>query len=137
MWRPVVPPRGRSCCFFWVGLVGLAAVLLTGFRLSPVHVVVSLTTLQVVLHEAVDDSRPAMAVGPGEHAMVLPTSQESAPTGAGTAVGTLHDSRRTTAVVPAHRPVVVLGHDSAAARVSMAIMAASMAYMFAAMQMMR
>jgi hypothetical protein len=84
-----------------------------------------------------NDSKPAMAVGPGKHAMVVPRPQESAPAGAGTAVGTLHGSRRTTAVVPAHRPLVVLGHDSAAARVSMAIMAASMAYMFAAMQMMR
>lgn len=34
------------------GLTALAAVLLTGIRLGPVQVVFSLTTMQVVLHEA-------------------------------------------------------------------------------------
>jgi hypothetical protein len=34
------------------GLIGLAAVLLTGVRLSPVRLVLSLTVMQVVLHEA-------------------------------------------------------------------------------------
>jgi hypothetical protein len=34
------------------GLTGLAAVLLTGVRLSPAQVVLSLTTMQVFLHEA-------------------------------------------------------------------------------------
>jgi hypothetical protein len=84
-----------------------------------------------------DDSRPAMAVGPSDHVVVVPRPRESAPTGAGTGVGTLHDSRPTTAVVHGHSPMVALMHDSAAARVSMAVMAASMAYMFAAMQLMR
>ena len=84
-----------------------------------------------------NDSRPAMAVGPAEQAAVVPAPQASAPGGASAAVGTLHDSRRSTAVVPGDRQVVVLGHDSPAARLSMAIMAASMAYMFAAMQLMR
>jgi hypothetical protein len=84
-----------------------------------------------------DDSRPAMAVGPGDHAVVVPAPRESGPGGTGAAVGTLHDSRRSTAVATGRRQVVVLGHDSAAARVSMAVMAASMAYMFAAMQLMR
>jgi len=83
------------------------------------------------------DSRPTMAVGPGEHPAVVPTPpRESEPGGAGTAVGTLHDSRRSTAVVPGRHRVVVIGHDSAATRFSMAVMAASMAYMFAAMQLM-
>jgi hypothetical protein len=86
-----------------------------------------------------DDSRPAMAVGPGDRAIAVPTPRESTPAGAsaGAGVGTLHDSRRTAAAVHAPSPVVVLMHDSAAARFSMAVMAASMAYMFAAMQLMR
>jgi hypothetical protein len=34
------------------GLIGQAAVLLTGVRLSPVRVILSLSTMQVALHEA-------------------------------------------------------------------------------------
>jgi hypothetical protein len=84
-----------------------------------------------------DDSRPAMSVGPRDHAVIVPAPEALASAGAGTAVGTLHASRATTGVELGHRPAVVLGHSSAATRVSMAIMAASMAYMFAAMQLMR
>ena len=47
------------------GLIGLAAVLLTGVRLSPVRVAVSLATMQVVLHEVfMGLSVPAACVMP-------------------------------------------------------------------------
>jgi hypothetical protein len=42
---------GPVVLLFLAGLVSLAAVLLTGTRLSPVRVGVSLTAMQVVLHE--------------------------------------------------------------------------------------
>ena len=42
---------GPVALLLLAGLVGLAAVLLTGGRLGPVRVGVSLTTMQVVLHE--------------------------------------------------------------------------------------
>jgi hypothetical protein len=45
------PTPGPGVLLLLVGLIGLAAVLLTGVRLSPVRVVVSLTVMQVVLHE--------------------------------------------------------------------------------------
>lgn len=63
--------------------------------------------------------------------------QKSADTGSGVALATVHDSKRTTAVTAAQGKVVVLAQDPPAARASMAVMAASMAYMFAAMQLMR
>jgi len=48
-----------------VGLIGLAAVLLTGARLSPVRVGVSLAAMQVCLHEAfMWMSAPAACVMP-------------------------------------------------------------------------
>ena len=53
------------------------------------------------------------------------------------ALATVHDSKRTTAITAAQGKVVVLAQDPPAARASMAVMAASMAYMFAAMQLMR
>lgn len=43
---------GPAALLILAALIGLAAVLLTGARLSPVRVVVSLTAMQVVLHEA-------------------------------------------------------------------------------------
>lgn len=43
---------GPVVLFFLAGLTGLVAVLLTGAKLSPVRVGVSLTAMQVVLHEA-------------------------------------------------------------------------------------
>lgn len=43
---------GPAALLILAALIGLAAVLLTRARLSPVRVVVSLTAMQVVLHEA-------------------------------------------------------------------------------------
>jgi hypothetical protein len=85
-----------------------------------------------------DDSKPAMAVGPVESAM--PATAEgpgfdSEPTTAG---GLLVTAKPATAVE--HRATeafVNLAQDSLTARIGMAVMAASMAYMFAAMQLMR
>jgi hypothetical protein len=84
-----------------------------------------------------DDSKPAMAVGPGDRTVVVPVASGSVTASANlatipqrVAVGVLDDAK------PA-RAIVHLGHDSPAARAGMAIMAASMAYMFAAMQLMR
>ena len=72
-----------------------------------------------------DDSVPAMAVGPSDHANVVPTPPQSAPAGGRhRGVGTLPDSRATTAVVHAHSPVVALMHEGAASRVSMAVIRA-------------
>jgi len=42
---------GPAVLFLVAGLIGLAAVLLTGARLSPVRVGISLGVMQVVLHE--------------------------------------------------------------------------------------
>jgi hypothetical protein len=61
------------------GLTGLAALLLTGVRLRPVQVVVSLTTMQVALHEAF--------MWPGSPTACAMTGM-SAPTGKEMDVGT-------------------------------------------------
>jgi hypothetical protein len=83
-----------------------------------------------------DDSKSAMAIGPGDRAVVVPVAPGSAATPANMAaqpasrVGLLDEPKPTMAALS-------LGEGSATARVSMAIMAASMGYMFAAMQLMR
>lgn len=92
-----------------------------------------------------DDSKRTTAILRGGGRPVAPVAPESAtgtasrPIGPGrAAVGVLDDFKWMTVADGSDRAVVVpLGHNSAAARVSMAIMAASMAYMFAAMQLMR
>jgi len=43
---------GPVAVLLLAGLIGLVAVLLTGVRLSPLRIVVTLTGMQVVLHEA-------------------------------------------------------------------------------------
>jgi hypothetical protein len=91
-----------------------------------------------------DDSKGTTAVVSGDRP-VAPVAQESAVAGANMAtrpasgaVGLLDDTERATAVVPDGRAAFVpLGQNSVVARASMAIMAASMGYMFAAMQLMR
>ena len=71
-----------------------------------------------------DDSKPAMAVGPGNHPSEMSHGSKPEPGSVG--------------VVKGHRVVhVPLAQNTITDRVSMAIMAASMAYMFAAMQLMR
>ena len=70
-----------------------------------------------------DDSKPAMAVGPGNHPSEMSHGSTPEPGSVG--------------VVKGHRVVhVPLAQNTITDRVSMAIMAASMAYMFAAMQLM-
>jgi hypothetical protein len=80
-----------------------------------------------------DDTRQMVAVGQGEHRVGQPTVQES-----GKARGNVAVKPASRAAVQGQRAAVVaLAQDSPVSRVSMAIMAASMAYMFAAMQLMR
>jgi hypothetical protein len=43
---------GSAVLLLLAGMIGLAAVLLTGARLSPARVGVSLAAMQVVVHEA-------------------------------------------------------------------------------------
>jgi hypothetical protein len=86
-----------------------------------------------------DDSKPAMAVGPGDRSVVVPvavaphsgTAPASMATRPGSAtVGLLDEPKQAMAFLS-------MGHGSMVARAGMAIMAASMGYMFAAMQLMR
>jgi len=73
-----------------------------------------------------DDTKPAMAVGPGRHGL-----------GGSLPHGPLSE-RGSVSFGTGDRPVdVPLAQNTTVARVSMAIMAASMGYMFAAMQLMR
>jgi hypothetical protein len=73
-----------------------------------------------------DDTKPAMAVGPSSHGL-----RGSLPHGSLSERGSMSFG-------PGDRPVdVPLAQNTMLARVSMAVMAASMAYMFAAMQLMR
>jgi hypothetical protein len=82
-----------------------------------------------------DDSKAATATVAGTAPVVTPVAPTAGTARSGTAL--LDDSKLTTAALPSTRPrFVPLGDDSAVARASMAIMAASMAYMFAAMQLM-
>ncbi|MEO8557265.1 MAG: hypothetical protein ABI474_11405 [Actinomycetota bacterium] len=85
-----------------------------------------------------DDTKRAMAGAPSRGAVVEAVAPSSTRSGApaGLAVGVLDDSKRMTVLAPSPR-FVVMAQSSALARVSMAIMAASMGYMFAAMQIMR
>jgi hypothetical protein len=90
------------------------------------------------------DSKPWTAVLP-DGAVVVPAADDPAGAPANLAnrpasgaVGLLDDTERATAVVPDGRAAFVrLAQESVVSRVSMAIMAASMGYMFAAMQLMR
>jgi len=83
-----------------------------------------------------DDSKWRMAIGPGDRAVVVPVAPGSAAAPANMAtqpasrVGLLDQPK------PA-RADLSLGENFVTARVSMAITAASMGYMFAAMQLMR
>ena len=80
-----------------------------------------------------DDTRRPLAVGRGEHAVTEPILPESATSRSPVAVL----PTRTAARRSQRAELVSLAQPSAFARVSMAVMAASMAYMFAAMQLMR
>lgn len=99
-----------------------------------------------------DDSKRTPAIVPDGREGVVPVVQGSvaaratmATTPAGIAVGLLDEPRRTAAVIAGARAVVPgaravfvsLAHHSFISRASMATMAASMAYRFAAMQLMR
>jgi len=73
-----------------------------------------------------DDTKPAMAVGPSSHGLGGSMPHGSMP------------ERGSMSFEPGEGPAdVTLAQKTMASRVSMAIMAASMAYMFAAMQLMR
>jgi hypothetical protein len=73
-----------------------------------------------------DDTKPAMAVGPGSHGL-----------GGSIAHGSMPE-RGSVSFGPGEGPAdVTLAQKTMTSRVSMAIMAASMSYMFAAMQLMR
>ena len=73
-----------------------------------------------------NDSKPALAVGPSSYAVAGSLNHGSTP------------ERGSLSFGKGDRPVdVPLAHNTMADRVAMAVMAASMAYMFAAMQLMR
>ncbi len=79
-----------------------------------------------------DDSKPSMGIGP-RHTQTTPPPAELVTASGGpatSAVGVREQTVPKLAFVP-------LFHNTVASRVSMAVMAASMAYMFAAMQLMR
>jgi hypothetical protein len=80
-----------------------------------------------------DDTRRPLAVGPGEHAETEPIHTETATSASPVAVMPTRTATRRSQ----RAEVVSLAQPSAFARISMAVMAASMAYMFAAMQLMR
>jgi hypothetical protein len=80
-----------------------------------------------------DDTRRPLAVGPGEHAVTQPILTETATSASTVAVMPTRTATRRSQ----RAEVVSLAQPSALARVSMAVMASSMAYMFAAMQLMR
>jgi hypothetical protein len=85
-----------------------------------------------------DDSTWPKSVGPSAHEGPVLRAHDPAFTGANPAVGLGEDTKAATTVVPGTREsVVCLAHNTVSDRVSMAIMAARMAYMFAAMQLMR
>jgi len=91
-----------------------------------------------------DDSKQGTAGVHGGRSLGLPASPDPvsaasrARRSASGAVGVLDDSRTATVAAEAnHMAFEPMGHHSAASRVSMAVMAASMGYMFAAMQLMR
>ena len=137
----------RPFSFLWILALIMQATMI--YMWMP-HWVPALTWALVVyfgfetvawLGGRLDDSKSAMAVGPGDRSAVVPVAvalapgSETAPASMATrpgsvAVGLLEDPEPAMAVL-------AMGHDSVVARVSMAIMAASMAYMFAAMQLMR
>ncbi len=80
-----------------------------------------------------DDSRPAMGIGPRPTETAPEAPQLVTAGSGGTATGTVDVLEQTTQPLA----FVPLWHDAVLNRVSMAVMAASMAYMFAAMQLMR
>jgi hypothetical protein len=133
----------RSVSFLWILALIMAAAMI--YMWVPNWAPALTWTLVVYygietvawLSGRLDESRPARVVGPGKYAVVGAAPQKSADTGSGVALATVRDSRPATAITAAQGTVVVLAQDSPAARASMAVMAASMAYMFAATQLMR
>ena len=84
-----------------------------------------------------DDSKPAMAVGPVESTVPATAEGLGADPTPATAGALLVTSKPASAVEHrANEAFVYLAQDSWTARIGMAVMAASMAYMFAAMQLM-
>ncbi|MFL6169787.1 MAG: hypothetical protein ACJ715_10615 [Ornithinibacter sp.] len=81
-----------------------------------------------------DDSTPSMGFGPGSHAESLPDRTPRGVAPADGTSGSVVDVLERTQRMPAF---VSLAHGTFSSRLSMAVMAASMAYMFAAMQLMR
>jgi hypothetical protein len=134
----------RSVSFLWVLALIMAAAMvymwMPNWTPALTWAVVAYYGLETVawLGGLPDDSKQRSADAPNVGAVGVPVAPEPAPTRSGTAVGVLHASTPKTAVAASHRKMVApLFQDSPAARGSMAIMAASMGYMFAAMQMMR
>lgn len=90
------------------------------------------------LARALDDSKPSMSVGPREAAGPAKPVGQAGGSQPAVAGGLLVESRTVMAASEGKHPAfVALAHNAMTDRVSMAVMAASMAYMFAAMQLMR
>lgn len=135
----------RPFSFLWIFALIMQAAMIYMW-MPPSSWVAPLTWIVVVyygletvawLGGLLDDSKRMTAVGPGDRAVVVPVAPESvaAPASMATrpasgSVGLLEEVKQKMTVLP-------MGEGSAMSRVSMAVMAASMGYMFAAMQLMR
>jgi hypothetical protein len=143
-WMVLRIVQSRPFSFLWIVALIMQATMIYMWRPASAWVpaltwtLVAYFGLETVawLVGRLDDSKSTMAIGPGDRAVVVPVTPGSAAAPANLAtqptsrVGLLDQPKPT-------RAVVSLGEDSATARASMAIMAASMGYMFAAMQLMR
>jgi len=144
-WMIVRFVQRRPFSFLWIFALIMQATMIYMWMPAPTWIPALTWTLVVYfgletvawLIGRLDDSKSTMAVGPGNRSTVVPVApgSQTAPAGMATqpasvTVGLLDEPK------PA-MTVLAMGHDSMVARASMAIMAASMGYMFAAMQLMR
>ncbi len=90
------------------------------------------------LARVLDDSKPSMSVGVRKDAQPAKPVEQGVGSRPAMAGGLLTESKPVIAAGQGdHALVVTLAHNAITDRLSMAVMAASMAYMFAAMQLMR
>jgi Domain of unknown function (DUF5134) len=134
----------RPFSFLWIFALVMQATMIYMW-MPPSAWVPALTWILVVyfgletvawLLGRLDDSKSAMAIGPGDRSVVVPVAPGSAAAPARLATQPKSSVDLLDEPKPA-KAFLSLGEDSMVARVSMAIMAASMGYMFAAMQLMR
>jgi hypothetical protein len=143
-WMILRVVQRRPFSFLWIFALIMQATMIYMWMPAPTWIPALTWTLVVYfgletvawLIGRLDDSKSTMAMGPGDRSVVMPVAPGSAAAPASLAtqpkssVGLLDEPK------PA-KAFLSLGEYSMVARVSMAIMAASMGYMFAAMQLMR